>query len=129
MILTHPLWPGIQLTPNILSRLYQDFGVYSELCFTNLAMQGIDHLTIDDYVEVIRAVGSQGVILSSDCGQTFTPPVAESMRTFFDLLIKAGIGQNDIIQMSILNPHTLLFDGISEHASKKSRAKRLVGAG
>ena len=128
MILTHPLWPGIQLAPDIISRLYQDYGVYSELCFTDLAMHGIDHLTIDDYVEVIRAVGSEGVILSSDCGQTFTPPVAESMRTFFDLLITAGITENDIIQMSILNPHALLFGQIAEHASNKSRAKKLVGA-
>lgn len=118
MILTHPLWPGIQLSPDAVSSLYQDYGAYSELCFSNLAMHGIDDLTIDDYIEVIRAVGPEGVILSSDCGQTFTPPVAESMRTFFDLLIKAGITENEIIQMSVLNPHALLFDPVNTTGSK-----------
>jgi hypothetical protein len=128
IILTHPLWPGIHLSPETVSGLHKDYGAYSELCFSNLAMHGIDDLTIDDYVEVIRTVGPEGVILSSDCGQTFTPPVAESMRTFFNLLMKAGISENDIIQMSILNPHSLLFDPVSDQDGKKLAAHQLVGA-
>jgi hypothetical protein len=128
MILTHPLWPGIRLGPDVLSGLFQNYGAYSELCFTNLAMHGIDDLTIHDYVEVIRSVGPEGVILSSDCGQTFTPPVAESMRTFFDLLRGAGIRDNEIIQMSILNPHKLLFEAAPRQVTSDARTKRLVGA-
>jgi hypothetical protein len=112
MVLTHPLWPGTRLGAETLGELYQDYSAYCELCFTNLAMHGIDDLTINDYVEVIRTVGPGGIILSSDCGQTFTPTVAESMRTFFGLLMEAGISEPDIIQMSILNPHSLLFNPI-----------------
>jgi hypothetical protein len=109
IILTHPLWQATELEPEQVAALYKDYGAYSELCFTNLAMHGIDELTIDDYVEVIRAVGPEGVILSSDCGQTFTPKVGDSMRTFFELLEKAGISEHDITQMAVVNPRKLLF--------------------
>ncbi len=109
MILTHPLWPGIQLGGESVAELYRNYGAYSELCFTNLAMHGIDDLTIGDYIEIIRAVGAEGIILSSDCGQTFTPCVSECMRTFFALLQGEGITEDEIVQMSVVNPRKLLF--------------------
>ncbi|MBU2643805.1 hypothetical protein KKI24_03795 [bacterium] len=109
MILTHPLWPGIQLGLDELIDLHKTYGTYSELCFTNLAMHGIDDLTIDDYMEVIRAIGPEGIILSSDCGQTFTPPVAECLRTFIGMLVTAGVSENDIVQMTVMNSNKLLY--------------------
>lgn len=123
IVLTHPLWQATELTPEEVRELYVDYGAYSELCFTNLAMHGIDDLTIDDYVEVIRAVGPEGIILSSDCGQTFTPTVADSMREFFALLGKAGISEDEITQMSVINQHALLFEpGLSKSQSSLAAA-------
>jgi hypothetical protein len=110
IVLTHPLWAASKLPLDVIRRLYQDYGAYSELCFINLAMHGIDDLTIDDYLEVIRAVGPEGLILSSDCGQTFTPTVSDSMREYFALLRKAGVSEDDITQMSVVNPNALLFE-------------------
>jgi predicted metal-dependent TIM-barrel fold hydrolase len=66
-------------------------------------------LTIHHYVDVIEAVGPEGVILSSDLGQTFTLPMAEGLKTFFSLLTEAGVHADDIARMSILNPRKLLF--------------------
>ncbi len=109
IVLTHPLWDSIELTPDELSALWRDHGAYSELCFVNLAAHGMDKLTIDHYVEVIEAVGAEGVILSSDLGQTFTMPMAEGLKTFFALLAKAGVNEDDIARMSILNPREILF--------------------
>jgi hypothetical protein len=77
-------------------------------------MHGIDDLTIDDYLEVIHAVGPEGVILSSDCGQTFTPAIGESLREFFTLLRQAGISDDDITQMSVINPNRLLFGSFDD---------------
>lgn len=109
MVLTHPLWHGIQFDPATLATLFQRYQVFSELCFINLDVMGIDHLTIDQYVEVIRTVGPEGVVLSSDCGQTFTPGVAECMRIFFSMLADKGVTEDEIIQMAIINPRRLLF--------------------
>lgn len=110
IVLTHPLWAATKLKPEEVATLYRDYGAYSELSFINLAMNGIDDLTIDDFVEVIRAVGAEGVILSTDCGQTFTPSVGDGWRIFLDLLREAGIGEDDLTQMAVVNPNKLLYD-------------------
>jgi hypothetical protein len=69
----------------------------------------MDNLSYGQYLEVIEAVGPKGVILSSDVGQIFSPPVGEAMREFFDQLHAHGVSENDIIQMSVLNTNHLLF--------------------
>jgi hypothetical protein len=54
------------------------------------------------------------VLLSSDVGQTFSPPVGEALREFFDEFRKRGVKDDAIVQMSVLNPNRLLFEpGIS----------------
>ena len=110
MVLTHPLWQATELTPDEVRELYVAYGAYTELCFTNLAMHGIDDFSIDDYMEVIEAVGPDGVILSSDCGQTFTPTVADSAREFHELLRQAGVSDDDLELMSVINPNRVLFE-------------------
>jgi len=122
IVLTHPLWQATKLKPEVLDTLFRDYGAYSELSFINLAMNGIDDLSIEEFVEVIRAVGSEGVILSSDCGQTFTPSMADSWRIYFELLQKAGISENELVQMAVVNPNKVLFDPALTPADRRSVA-------
>ena len=112
IVLTHPLWIATRLGTETLARLWRDYGAYTELCFVNLSMHGLDDLDIHQYVEVIRAVGSEGVILSSDLGQAFLMTVTEGLKIYFDLLEKEGVHPDDIARMSILNPRRLLFEEI-----------------
>jgi hypothetical protein len=107
IILTHPLFHSTELDPETMARMWHEYGAYSELAFVNLAM---DHLTYAQYLSVIEAVGPQGVILSSDVGQVFSPPVGEALREFYGELIRHGVKEDDIAQMSVLNPNRLLFD-------------------
>ena len=106
IILTHPLFQSTELDPATMARMWSEYGAYSELAFVNLAM---DHLTYEQYIEVIEAVGPQGVILSSDVGQIFSPTVGDAMREFFHELGARGITEDDIVQMSVLNTNGLLF--------------------
>lgn len=110
IVLTHPLWISTRLGVETLARLWRDCGAYTELCFVNLSMHGLDDLEIDQYVEVIRAVRPEGVILSSDLGQAFLMTVTEGLTIYFDLLEKEGIHPDEIARMSILNPRRLLFE-------------------
>ena len=80
IILTHPLFQSTELDPETMAKTWKDYGAYSELAFVNLAM---DHLTYEQYLGVIETVGPQGVILSTDVGQIFSPPVGEALREFF----------------------------------------------
>lgn len=107
IIMTHPLFQATELDPETMARMWTKHGAYSELCFSNLYM---DHLTYEQYLSVIEAVGPQGVLLSSDVGQVFSPPVGDALREFFDEFRKRGVTEDGIVQMSVLNPNRLLFE-------------------
>jgi len=68
----------------------------------------MDHLSYDAYAQVIEAVGPEGVVLSSDLGQTFSPPVGEGLRDYFAQLTKHGVHPDYIAQMAVVNPHWLI---------------------
>ena len=87
VVLTHPLFQATELEPDELRDLWLETGAYCELCFVNMAM---DNLGIEAYADVIRAVGAEGCILSSDVGQIFSPSLTESMQTYFDMLRGQG---------------------------------------
>ena len=114
VVLTHPLWIATRLGTETLARLWRDYGAYTELCFVNLSMHGLDDLGIDQYVEVIRAVGPEGIILSSDLGQAFLMTMSEGLKIYFELLEKEGVHPDDIARMSVLNPRRLLFEDIAK---------------
>ncbi len=128
IVLTHPLWISTRLGVETLARLWRDYGAYTELCFVNLSMNGLDDLGIHQYVEVIRAVGSEGVILSSDLGQEFLMTVTEGLRIYFDLLEKEGIHPDEIARMSILNPRRLLFEEIPVLLRTSEKRQDVVSA-
>ena len=118
IVLTHPLWQATELTPEEVRELYVEYGAYTELCYSNLEMHGIDDFSIDDYMEVIEAVGPEGVILSSDVGQTFTPNIGDSAREFRELLRQAGVSDDDHTLMSVVNPNQVLFGDALEAAGR-----------
>jgi hypothetical protein len=93
--------------------MWQQYGAYSELAFVNLAM---DHLTYEQYLAVVEAVGPQGVILSTDVGQIFSPNVGDALREFFGELQKRGLKDDDIVQMSVINTNRLLFEDMRADA-------------
>ena len=124
IILTHPLFQSTELDLETMRRMWDRFGAYSELCFSNLAM---DHMTYDQYLGVIEAVGPQGVVLSSDVGQIFSPPVGDALREFFTEFQARGIREDDIVEMSVLNTNKLLFESMETKAEPAS-AHALAGA-
>jgi hypothetical protein len=105
IVMTHPLFQATQQEIDMLVTLWRECGAYTELAYVNIAM---DHLSYESYVEVIHAVGPEGVVLSSDLGQTFSPPVGEGLRDYFAQLTKYGIHPDAIAQMAVVNPHWLV---------------------
>lgn len=114
IIMTHPLFQSTELDPETMKRMWELYGAYSELAFVNLAM---DHLTYEQYIEVIEAVGPKGIILSSDVGQIFSPTVGDALREFFSEFQARGIKEDDVVQMSVLNTNKLLFESIETEAA------------
>ena len=123
IIMTHPLFQSTELDPATMKRMWEQYSAYSELAFVNLAM---DHLTYEQYLAVIEAVGPMGVILSTDVGQIFSPTVGDALREFFTEFRAHGVKEDDIVQMSVLNTNKLLFESM-ERNSVRSPTHSLVG--
>ena len=111
IVMTHPLFQATRQQLDVLVRLWRECGARTELAFVNIAM---DHLRYEDYVAVIEAVGAEGVVLSSDLGQPFSPAVGDGLRTYFDELRRRGVRDDAIERMAVINPHALLFERAGE---------------
>jgi predicted metal-dependent TIM-barrel fold hydrolase len=104
--MTHPLFQATSQPVDTLVKLWRDCGAYSELAFVNIAM---DHLSYEQYVDVVRAVGPEGVILTTDLGQVMNMRVADGWREYLVELKKRGVKEDEITRMAVLNPHRLLY--------------------
>lgn len=106
IVMTHPLFQATSQAIDTLARLWRDYGAYSELAFVNIAM---DHLSYEQYVDVVRAVGPEGVVLTTDLGQAMNMKVADGWREYMVELRKRGIKDDEIARMAVLNPHRILY--------------------
>jgi hypothetical protein len=106
IILTHPLYQATRLSAAAQKDLCAFPGVYTELAYVNLA---IDHLSPEQYADVIRAAGPEKVILSSDLGQVNRPAVTEGWKDYYSILKARGISPAEFETMSSVNPRALVF--------------------
>jgi len=107
ILMTHPLFQATNQEVDVLVKMWREYGAYSELAFINIAM---DHLTYEQYVEVIEAVGPEGVVLTTDLGQVMNTDVADGWRQYMQELKRRGVGEDAISRMSVLNPHRILYE-------------------
>jgi hypothetical protein len=61
-----------------------------------------------EMVDIIRTVGAERCILSTDLGQIWNPLPVEGMRMFIVTLVKYGINEDEINLMAKINPGKLL---------------------
>jgi microsomal dipeptidase-like Zn-dependent dipeptidase len=104
--MTHPLFQATNQDLDTLVKLWRDYGACTELAFVNIAM---DHLSYDQYLQVIEAVGPKGVVLTTDLGQAMNGTVADGWREYIAELQRRGVRDDAIAQMAVLNPHRILF--------------------
>lgn len=65
-------------------------------------------VALDDYVAVIRQLGAEHFLISSDFGQAGNPDHATGMATFILALQQAGVTESEINTMARSNPAMLL---------------------
>lgn len=101
---TSAFWTG--MTPADMKTL-AGMGAFVEHCL-HVMMPMTYRLPPQELVEVIRTIGTENCIVSSDFGQDFHPMPAEGLRMGIATLLKAGL---DEVEMGILvkdNPARLL---------------------
>jgi hypothetical protein len=109
IIITHPLFRATTMAVEKQVELSSIEGVFIELAYVNLE---IDHIPLKSYIEVIRAVGSENVILTSDLGQVTKRPLSEGWQHLYDLLTEAGISEEEFVRMAVENPYRVAIEPV-----------------
>lgn len=104
LIVTHPIYQRINFPLDQQIKLTK-LGAKMEHCYS---MYSIDEIPINRIAEQIKAVGAKNCILSSDVGQTFSPPPSEALAIFAESLLEEGLTLAELEVMMIINPRKLI---------------------
>jgi hypothetical protein len=106
MVATHPMLSPTSMTIPQMQEA-AGLGAYLEFVYNGLIGTG-KQFDFSDYAKAIRGAGVDHCILSSDMGQVGNPLHPDGLQLLFDGLKKQGFTQEEIDQMSKVNPARLL---------------------
>jgi predicted metal-dependent phosphotriesterase family hydrolase len=75
---------------------------------TQPAATGGRRITVAEYARVIKLIGAEHFLISSDMGQMANPPHVKAMRDFILALKAAGLSEGEIDWVARKNPARLL---------------------
>lgn len=107
LVVTHPLadtWG--YFTAKQIHKL-ADMGAYIEHVFGCL-MPRLNSVDPADYVDMVRAIGAERSIMSSDLAQCMDPTPPEGMRFFIGTMLQFGCTEEEVAMMVKTNPARLL---------------------
>ena len=106
IVVTHDMLSPISMTIAQMKEAAK-LGAYLEFVYNGLIGPSKE-FDFADYAKAIREVGVEHCILSSDMGQPGNPLHPDGLELFFSGLRKQGFSQNEVDQMSKVNPARLL---------------------
>lgn len=107
MVDTHPLSDTWGMFTLEQIKELADLGVYTEIVF-NMLMPRLGSLDPSDYVDLVRELGAERMILGTDLAQCMDPTPAEGMRFFIGTLLQFGCTGKEVEWMAKKNPAKLL---------------------
>lgn len=99
VVVTHPEFPSQRLDTRIQRDLARQ-GALLERCFTTPHTGKIGWT---EFMDVIKQVGVEHSVLSSDLGQPFNPPVEDGLALMADHLLGAGFTEDEVRVMAVDN--------------------------
>jgi dihydroorotase-like cyclic amidohydrolase len=106
LVVTHAMLTPIHMSVSQMQEAAK-MGAYIEFVYNGVIGKSRE-FDLADYAKAIREVGVEHCILSSDMGQIGNPLHPDGLELFFTGLRKQGLSQEDIDQMSKVNPARLL---------------------
>jgi hypothetical protein len=106
MVATHGMAAPTLLTVEQAKEAIQ-LGAYIEFCAGTLATPDAQD-KVDRFTKLIRAIGPEAVILSSDLGQAGNAPPPDGLAVFIEMLRKNGFTESELDVMTRKNPAKLL---------------------
>jgi hypothetical protein len=99
IVVTHPEFPSQDLSVEDQIALAAQ-GALLERCFTT---PHTGKVTWERWIENIRLTGPENSVLSTDLGQVFNPPVEDGMALMVDRLLEAGVPEEEVYVMAVVN--------------------------
>jgi hypothetical protein len=106
VVVTHAMIAPIHLQDEGMQEAVE-LGAWIEFVYNGL-IGPYKEFELSDYAGAIRRVGANHCVLSSDLGQPVNPPHPDGLAAFFNGLEGEGITQDEIDQMSKINPARIL---------------------
>jgi hypothetical protein len=109
IVVTHPLAAAIHMSIAQMKEA-AELGAYIEFCGNALlpTQPKESQTPLKDYVNAIRAIGPEHVILSCDFGQAVNPVHTEAWKQYLDIMRRADITDAELDVMTRKNPAALL---------------------
>jgi hypothetical protein len=111
MVVTHPMSSSVRMNVAQMQEAAKG-GAFIELVYvptlTNEAIGRKAQFSVADVANVIRKVGPEFVILSTDMGQVGFPPPPEGLAAYIGELRAQGVTQRELDRMTKENPARLL---------------------
>ena len=108
IVVTHPEWWIVGMSVRDQIRLVRDYGVILERCFAQNMGGGRYESNLPGNLEIIRAVGYQNVLVSTDGGQMENPHWEIAMEQYMQFLLDGDIPEDHIRYMTRELPARLL---------------------
>jgi len=109
ILINHPLF--LPRMPNGWFAEMAAKGAYLEICATScqpMAVHQGGEMTLKRAADLVSAASVERCVISSDAGQSHNPWPDDALRAFINCLYDVGITENEIHQMVVTNPATLL---------------------
>jgi hypothetical protein len=106
IVVTHAMIAPIHMDAAQMKQA-TDSGAWIEFVYNGL-IGPFKEFEFADYAEMIRAVGADRCVLSSDLGQPVNPAHPDGLAAFFEGLEQEGISRAEIDRMSKKNPALIL---------------------
>ena len=105
MLLTHPSFTQPALSPEQSASLAEAGALAEITAYQLLHQRGCDAAFLAAY---IRRVGPEHVVLSSDAGQSDSPPPHEALERLIDALSGEGLDRSQLVAMASDSPRRLV---------------------
>ena len=104
IIVTHPIYQRVAMPMTVQKELAR-LGAKIEQCWS---MWKIDNIAIKEIANQIKSLGAVNCIITSDSGQSFSPPPYEALYDFCMALFKENISFRELKTMCVTNPKKLI---------------------
>lgn len=107
LVATHPLvtaWPSFTMEE---MKSCIEAGAYIEFCFGQ-TLPRCNSLDPRKYIEVVKELGAENCIISTDFGQVTECSPAEGMRSFIAMMLQFGCTKEEVKLMCQTNPQKLM---------------------